>query len=61
MPSIGCLIIKLRSWPCFVSHMDGVGRAMTMMKLEAEAPVQIIRGRFGPSGGIVPELVKTDK
>ncbi|HSQ19735.1 MAG TPA: hypothetical protein VLR92_05115 [Blastocatellia bacterium] len=42
----------------FVSHMDGVGRAMTMMKLEAEAPVQIIRGRFGPSGGIVPELDK---
>jgi alkylhydroperoxidase family enzyme len=42
----------------FVSHMDGVGRAMTMMRLEAEAPVQIIRGRFGPSGGIVPELDK---
>jgi alkylhydroperoxidase family enzyme len=42
----------------FVSHMDGVGRAMTMMKLEAETPVQIIRGRFGPSGGIVPELDK---
>jgi alkylhydroperoxidase family enzyme len=42
----------------FVSHMDGVGRAMTMMKLEAEVPVQIIRGRFGPSGGIVPELDK---
>jgi hypothetical protein len=38
--------------------MDGVGRAMTMMRLEAEAPVQIIRGRFGPSGGIVPELDK---
>jgi alkylhydroperoxidase family enzyme len=42
----------------FVSHMDGVGRAMTMMKLEAEPPVQIIRGRGGPSGGIVPELDK---
>jgi alkylhydroperoxidase family enzyme len=42
----------------FVSHMDGVGRAMTMMKLEAESPVQIIRGRGGPSGGIVPELDK---
>ena len=42
----------------FVAHMDGVGRAMTMMQLEVEEPVQIIRGRFGPSGGIVPELDK---
>ena len=42
----------------FVSHMDGVGRAMTMMQLEVEEPVQIIRGRFGPSGGIVPDLDK---
>jgi alkylhydroperoxidase family enzyme len=42
----------------FVSHMDGIGRAMTMMRLEAEEPVQIIRGRFGPNGGIVPELDK---
>ena len=42
----------------FVSHMDGVGRAMTMMQLDVEEPVQIIRGRFGPSGGIVPELDK---
>jgi hypothetical protein len=37
-------------------HIDGVGRAMTMMRLEAEDPVQIVRGRIGPSGGIVPEL-----
>lgn len=42
----------------FVSHMDGMGRAMTMMRLEAEEPVQIVRGRVGPSGGIVPELDK---
>jgi alkylhydroperoxidase family enzyme len=42
----------------FVSHMDGIGRAMTMMQLEVEEPVQIIRGRVGPSGGIVPELDK---
>jgi alkylhydroperoxidase family enzyme len=41
-----------------VPHIDGVGRAMTMMRLEAEDPVQIIRGRTGPSGGIVPELDK---
>ncbi|HVQ79621.1 MAG TPA: hypothetical protein VMS82_06695 [Pseudolabrys sp.] len=42
----------------FVSHMDGIGRAMTMMQLEVEEPVQIIRGRVGPSGGIIPELDK---
>ena len=39
-----------------IPHIDGVGRAMTMMRLEAEDPVQIVRGRIGPSGGIVPEL-----
>jgi alkylhydroperoxidase family enzyme len=42
----------------FVPHMDGIGRAMTMMRLEAEEPVQIVRGTVGPSGGIVPELDK---
>jgi alkylhydroperoxidase family enzyme len=40
----------------FVPHMDGIGRAMTMMRLEAEDPVQIVQGRDGPSGGIVPDL-----
>ena len=40
----------------FVPHMDGIGRAMTMMRLEAEDPVQIVHGRVGPSGGIVPDL-----
>jgi hypothetical protein len=39
-----------------VPHIDGVGRAMTMMRLEAEDPAQIVRGRISPSGGIVPEL-----
>ena len=42
----------------FVPQVDGIGRAMTMMRLEAEEPVQIVRGRVGPSGGIVPELDK---
>ena len=42
----------------FVPQIDGLGRAMTMMRLEAEEPVQIVRGRVGPSGGIVPELDK---
>ncbi len=41
-----------------IPHIDGVGRAMTMMRLEAEAPVQIVRGRIGPNGGIIPELDK---
>jgi len=40
----------------FVAHIDAVGRAMTMMRLEAEDPVQIVRGRVGPTGGIVPDL-----
>ncbi len=40
----------------FVPHMDGIGRAMTMMRLEAEDPVQIVHGKVGRSGGIVPEL-----
>jgi hypothetical protein len=38
--------------------MDGIGRAMTMMHLEVEEPVQIVRGRFSPKGGIVPQLDK---
>jgi alkylhydroperoxidase family enzyme len=42
----------------FVPQIDGLGRVMTMMQLEAEEPVQIVRGRVGPSGGIVPELDK---
>jgi len=42
----------------FVPHMDGIGRAMTMLQLEAEESAQIVRGTVGPSGGIVPELDK---
>jgi alkylhydroperoxidase family enzyme len=42
----------------FVPHMDGIGRAMTMMRLEAEEPTQLVRGKPGPSGGIIPELDK---
>ncbi len=40
----------------FVPHMDGIGRATTIMRLEVEDPVQIVRGKLGRSGGIVPEL-----
>jgi alkylhydroperoxidase family enzyme len=42
----------------FVPHIDGVGRAMTMMHLEAEDPVQIVQGEQGRNGGIVPKLDK---
>jgi alkylhydroperoxidase family enzyme len=40
----------------FVPHMDGIGRAMTILRLEAEEAVQIVRGKRGTGGGIVPEL-----
>jgi alkylhydroperoxidase family enzyme len=42
----------------FVPHMDGIGRAMTMMRLVTEDAVQIVRGKPGSSGGIVPDLDK---
>jgi alkylhydroperoxidase family enzyme len=42
----------------FVPHIDGIGRAMTMMRLEAEDPVQIVQGEPGRTGGIVPKLDK---
>jgi alkylhydroperoxidase family enzyme len=42
----------------FVPHMDGIGRAMTMMRLEAEDPVQIVQGEQGRTGGIIPKLDK---
>jgi hypothetical protein len=35
-------------------HMDGLGRVLAMLRLEAEDPVQMIEGSAGPSGGIVP-------
>ena len=37
-----------------IGHMDGLGRVMSILRLEAEEPVQAIEGRPGPSGGIVP-------
>src|SRR5262245_63000038 len=40
----------------FGSHMDGIGRATTMMQLEVEEPIQIIRRRAGPRGGMTREL-----
>jgi hypothetical protein len=39
-----------------IGHMDGLGRALTILRLEAEEPVQMIKGRSGPNGGITPVL-----
>jgi hypothetical protein len=39
-----------------IGHMDGLGRALTILRVEAEEAVQIIEGRPGPSGGIIPDL-----
>src|SRR5262249_47274334 len=52
------LVHQIAELAMFVSHMDRIGRAMTMTKLEVEDPVQIIRGRIGASRGIVPGLDK---
>lgn len=39
-----------------VGHMDGLGRAMTMLKLESEERVWAVKGKPGPDGGTVPTL-----
>jgi hypothetical protein len=37
-------------------HMDGLGRALTILKLESEDGVQVIKGAMNPNtGGIKPE------
>jgi len=35
-------------------HMDGLGRAMTMLRLESEEPVWAVQGKRGPQGGTIP-------
>jgi hypothetical protein len=38
-------------------HMDGLGRALTILRLESEEAVQIVPGKINPStGGIQPQL-----
>lgn len=37
-----------------IGHMDGLGRALTILRLEAEDAVQMIEGKFH-NGGIVPD------
>jgi alkylhydroperoxidase family enzyme len=42
-------------------HMDGLGRAMTMLRLEAEEAVMMVVGEAGPSGGIIPDCDDDDQ
>lgn len=37
-------------------HMDGLGRLLTILKLESEDAVQVIEGKSTASGGIKPDL-----
>jgi alkylhydroperoxidase family enzyme len=40
-----------------IGHMDGLGRAMTMLQLQSEDPVQVLQGQMDPqTGGIKPTL-----
>jgi hypothetical protein len=39
-----------------IGHMDGLGRALTILRLESEDSVQALEGRIGPEGGIIPDL-----
>ena len=39
-----------------VGHMDGLGRAMSILRLESEGPAQLVEGKLGPDGRIAPDL-----
>lgn len=39
-----------------IGHMDGLGRAMTMLHLESELEAWVVKGRRGPNGGTIPDL-----
>jgi hypothetical protein len=40
-----------------IGHMDGLGRALTILRLESEDPVQLVQGTLDPAtGSIKPEL-----
>lgn len=41
-----------------VGLLDGVGRAVTILRLGAEEPVQMVEGRRGPRGAIIPSCGK---
>ena len=39
-----------------IGHMDGLGRLLTILKLEGETAVQTVKGNYTNTGGIKPEL-----
>jgi hypothetical protein len=39
-----------------VGHMDGLGRVLSILRIEGERPVQIAEGTLTPDGGLVPAL-----
>jgi alkylhydroperoxidase family enzyme len=39
-----------------VGHMDGLGRVLSILRIEGERPVQIAQGTLTPDGGLVPTL-----
>lgn len=39
-----------------VGHMDGLGRAMTMLNLESEGAAWAVKGKRTPAGGTIPDL-----
>jgi alkylhydroperoxidase family enzyme len=41
-----------------IGHMDGLGRALTILRLEAERPVQAIEGKVSADGRVKPTLDK---
>ncbi|HEX8695968.1 MAG TPA: hypothetical protein VF746_26370 [Longimicrobium sp.] len=43
-----------------IGHMDGLGRALTILRLESEEPAQVIKGKPGPQGGIIPDPSSKD-
>jgi len=39
-----------------IGHMDGLGRLLTILRLEAEDAVQVVDGKYTSTGGIKPDL-----
>lgn len=39
-----------------IGHMDGLGRLLSILRLETEDPVQVLEGRYTGKGGIKPDL-----
>lgn len=39
-----------------IGHMDGLGRLLTILRLESEDAVQVVEGEYSLTGGIKPDL-----